>query len=382
MNKKLNVFLLVCLAIMIVPAYAFAAATAVTVSVDGKAVKFTNAPVRKDNATMVEAKPLAAQIGATYAYDTKSSTATIKRGATVVKLTVGSKSATVNNAKKSLLAAPSTLKGYVIVPAEFVVQSFGGTAKWDGKSTLTITSPAAIESASQKKAVEVVKSYIASISNKDLKAMKATWLPSSWNAEDEADMKEQFEEQAAKFTVKSAKITSFKGTSITIDAVIRVEMDSQYALDEVHENVYVLVKDSAGVWKIKSEEWQGGDYDLPQQPAAASADFSASVNDLVEQYANSLSEENLEAIKGMFAADSMSAADEIDYWTSDFEDYDSLYTPSDVFLFAADENNGTASVLVSFDVEDEEDYYTYESVLFLKKDAAGKWMIQEIIDLL
>ncbi|GFN33636.1 copper amine oxidase N-terminal domain-containing protein [Paenibacillus xylaniclasticus] len=381
MSKSIKAFLLICLAVMIVPAYALAANAAVSVTVDGKTVKFTNAPVRKDKATLVEAKPLAAQIGATYAFDSKSNTATLKRGTTVVKLTVGSKSATVNNTKKTLLAAPYSVKGYMIVPAEFVVQSFGGTAKWDGKSQLVVTSPASVEAASKRKAADVVKAYITALSNKDLKSVKATWLPASWSAQDEADMKEQFKEQTEKLTLKSTKIVSFKGASVTIDAVVQVDVQSPYALDEIHELTFVLVKDSAGVWKIKSEEWTGADYDLPQKSASASAEFKTSVNKFIEQYAANLNDENVDAIASMFAADSESAAEEIEYWTYDFEDYDSYYTPSDVFLFAADEKNGTASVLVTFEVEDEGELYSFDSVLFLKQDASGNWVIQEIVDL-
>jgi|GEM_PF-1188636 len=381
MSKSIKVFLLVCLAFMIVPVYALAAATPITVAVDGKAVKFTNAPVRKDNATMVEAKPLAAQIGATYAFDAKSKTVTLKRGTTVAKLTVGSKSATVDGVKKALLAAPYSAKGYVIVPAEFVVQSFGGTAKWDGKSKLTVTSPAANEFASQKKAVDALKSYIAAMSNQNLKAMKAAWVPSSWSAEDEADIKAQFEEQATKFAITSTEILAFKGASVTIRAMIRVDMESPYALDEIHQLKYILTKDSAGAWKIKSEEWEDAAYDLPQKPAAASAAFTASVNDYVQQLADDLNEENVDALEGLFTADSASAADIIDFWASTFEDFDAVYTPADLFLLAADEKKGTASVLATFDVEEGADSYTYEAVLFLKKDAGGNWQIKEVTEL-
>ncbi|GMK38401.1 hypothetical protein PCCS19_14550 [Paenibacillus sp. CCS19] len=382
MKKSLSIFLLLSLVLMLVPVYASAATPTVTVAYDGKAIKFTQPPVRKANLTFVEAKPLSAQLGATYAFDSKSKSATIKKGSTSIKLTVDSKAAYVNGVKQALAAAPYVVKGYVIVPAEIVVKSFGGAAAWDAKnSKLSITSPAAVEAQSKQKAINVVKSYFASMSKQDLKASKAAWLPSSWNEEDDEDLLLAFEEQAVIFTVNSANVTSFTSTQASIEVEVKIDYPSPYSIDEIYLITYKMVKDSAGAWKIKQENVEDYSYDLPSEPVATTEAFASSVDALVNQMTDNLNAEDLEALSGMFADDSTIADAMIDFWSYDFDEYDTRYTLSDLTIIGADEAKGTAKVLVSWDAEDEEYEYPYEAVLYLVQDASKQWVIQEVVEL-
>ncbi|MBD3917748.1 copper amine oxidase N-terminal domain-containing protein [Paenibacillus sp. PR3] len=380
MKKSLSLFLLLSLVLMLVPAYASAATAPVTVAYDGKAVKFTQPPVRKSNLTFVEAKPLAAQLGATYAFDTKTKSATIKKGATSIKLSLDSKAAYVNGVKQQLAVAPYSVKGYVIVPAEFVVKSFGGSVAWDGKSKLSITSPSAVEALSKQKAVNVINGYFAALSKLDVKGVKSAWLPTSWNAEDEEDLL-LADGEAVIFTVKSVKVTSFTGTKATIKAEVNINYPSPYQIDEIYSITYTMVKDSAGAWKIKQENLEDYNYDLPNKPVNTTQTFSTSVEDAVNQLIDNLNAEDLDAVQGMFAEDSMSAEMMLDFWADDFDGYDTRYELSDLMIIGADEAKGTATVYVALDAEDEESAYPYDVVLFLVRDEANNWKIQELTEL-
>ncbi|MWC28742.1 copper amine oxidase N-terminal domain-containing protein [Paenibacillus sp. MMS18-CY102] len=382
MKQKLSILLLICMAIMLVPATAFGAA-AVSVTVDGTAVKFTQAPVRNTNVTMAEAKPLVAKIGATYAFDTKSKTATIKSGASVLKLTVDSKTAVVNGAKKPLTVAPYSLKGYIIVPAEFVVQSLGGIAKWDGSSKLVVTSPAAVTKLSKAKALDVVQKYLQAHEKEDLKAIQAAWLPKYWDTDSVEDMTAAFEQFDMQIKVTSNVVTAFSASQVTIATEFRVHYVSEsYLPDEMVYETFVLVKDSAGAWKIKSEDFEDSHVELPSAPAAATPEFTSSVNGFVKQYVAALNVEDTDAISAMFTAQSESKEDQLDYWDELFADYDSVFTVEDPFFLSVDETKGKAAVLVNYEIEDEEEEYNYESILYLSKDSEGQWKISEVLDLL
>lgn len=381
MKKSITISLLLSLVLMLVPVYAFAATAPVTITVDGKALKLTQPPVRKANTTLIEAKPLAAQLGASYAFDAKGKSATLKKGNTSIKLTLDNKTAYVNGVKQALTVAPYSVKGYVIVPTEFVVKTFGGLTVWDGKSKLSITSPAAAEAQSKQKAIAVVNSYFTSMSKQDLKAAKAAWLPASWNEEDDADLLLAFEGEAVIFTVDSAKATSFTSTQATIEAEVHIDYPSPYQIDEIYVIIYKLVKDSAGAWKIKQENVDDFYYDLSTEPVATTDEFASNVNAVVNQLTDNLNAEDLEAVAGMFADDSMIADTMLDFWSNDFEEYDTRYTLSDAVIIGADEEEGMATVYVSWDAEDEENEYPYEAVLYLVQDESNNWIIQEMTEL-
>jgi len=380
MKKSLSLFLVISLLLMLVPAYASAAAAPVTVTYDGKAVKFTQPPARNSNLTFVEAKPLAAQLGATYTFDSKTKSATIKKGSTSIKLTLDSKAAYVNGVKQLLAAAPYSVKGYVIVPAEFVVKKFGGSVAWDGKSKLSITSPAAVEALSKQKAVSVVNGYFAALSKLDVKGVKSAWLPTSWDEEDEEDLL-QVDGEAVIFTVKSAKVTSFTSTKATIKAEVHIDYPSPYQIDEIYSITYKLVKNSAGAWKIDQENLEDYNYDLPNKSVKTTEAFSSSVEDAVTQLIDNLNAEDLLAVQDMFTEDSMSAEMMLDFWANDFDEYDTRYELADLLIIEADEAKGTASVYAALDAEDEEAAYPYDVVLFLVRDEANSWKIQEVTEL-
>ncbi|EFM09296.1 copper amine oxidase domain protein [Paenibacillus curdlanolyticus YK9] len=381
MKQKLSILLLICMAVMLVPATVFGA-VAVSVTVDGTAVKFTQAPVRKTNVTMVEAKPLVAKIGATYAFDTKTKTATIKSGASVVKLTVDSKSAVVNGVKKALTVAPYSLKGYIIVPAEFVVQSLGGIAKWDGSSKLVVTSPAAVTKLSKAKALDAVNQYIQLHAKEDAKGIQAAWLPKYWNADFKEGMFAAFEQYDMQIKVTSNVVTAFSASQVTIETEFKVQYSSElYIPGEVVSETFVLVKDSAGAWKIKSERLDDSVLDLPETPAATTPEFASGVNSFVQQYVASLNAADVEAIGGLFTADSASKEEQLGYWEQLFADYTSVFKVENPFFLSVDEKNGKAAVLITYEIEDEEEEYSYESILYLSKDDAGQWKISDVLDL-
>ncbi len=119
------------------------------VTVDGKSVNLGNMPsIISNNTAMLQAKKVfGSTIKADYKYSGKDKSVTISKGNNVIKMTIGSKKAYVNNKAVWLSAAPILVKNfennttYVMVPGEFTATSLGYGYKWNNSTkTSMITS--------------------------------------------------------------------------------------------------------------------------------------------------------------------------------------------------------------------------------------------------
>lgn len=80
----------------------------------------------------------------TFTIENNGSLETYKPEHTIVKLTIGSKLAYINNAAHDLDAAPLNRNSRTMLPVRFVAESLGATVGWDGAtSTVTVTSDTA-----------------------------------------------------------------------------------------------------------------------------------------------------------------------------------------------------------------------------------------------
>lgn len=118
-------------------------------SVNGKKVNQASMPgiIRNDTA-LIGAKSVFANstIKANYSYDSKNKKISITKGKTVILMTIGSKTATINKVKKTLSTPPVLVKNietgnsYVLVPGKFTATALGYQYKWNkAKSTSEIT---------------------------------------------------------------------------------------------------------------------------------------------------------------------------------------------------------------------------------------------------
>lgn len=114
-------------------------------TVNGKAINLTTMPnLLINGTTMVRAKAVFADsIKAGYTYDSAKKTITLTRDSKVLVMTIGSKTALLNNESKSMTEAPflvtnkQTGKSYIMVPGSFTATSLGCSYAW---SNATLTS--------------------------------------------------------------------------------------------------------------------------------------------------------------------------------------------------------------------------------------------------
>ena len=94
--------------------------------------------------TMVPIRFISEKLGATVTWDGKTKTITITQGSNVIKMTLGSKSYTLNGAKKTMDAAPEVMANYgrTFVPIRFVAEALGKDVEWDQTNKLVIIAPA------------------------------------------------------------------------------------------------------------------------------------------------------------------------------------------------------------------------------------------------
>jgi len=125
----------VVLAAMAVPASAARPELKFPVTFNGHPVLFDTEPEIVNDRTFVPFRAIFEKMGAGIEYDAATKTITAKRGNTTVKLTIGSDTAYVNGAAKTLSAAPYIKNDRTMVPLRFVGEAFGGSVSYDAATT-------------------------------------------------------------------------------------------------------------------------------------------------------------------------------------------------------------------------------------------------------
>ena len=117
----------------------------VNVKVDGALLKCDTSPklVVATSRTLIPVRALFEKVGGTVAWNDKTRVVTVKFQGHTVILTIGSKVATVDGARKTLDQAAEILTGNrTYIPLRFVAENLGFTVTWDSKTmTANITSP-------------------------------------------------------------------------------------------------------------------------------------------------------------------------------------------------------------------------------------------------
>jgi hypothetical protein len=103
----------------------------IKVDLNGNELVFDQLPIIINNRTMVPLRKIFESLGATIKWDQITSTLTAERGQTVVKLTIGSKVAYVNDKEVSLDVSAIIVNGRTLVPIKFIGTSFGADVIWD-----------------------------------------------------------------------------------------------------------------------------------------------------------------------------------------------------------------------------------------------------------
>lgn len=120
-------------------------------TIDGAQVDLSTLPgIIIDNTSMLQAKKVFSSkaIGAKYKYNKTTKSVTISKDDIVIKLTIGSNTAYVNDAKQTMPTAVRMIqnvitgKYYVCVPGEFITTALGYQYKWDSATKTSIITTA------------------------------------------------------------------------------------------------------------------------------------------------------------------------------------------------------------------------------------------------
>ena len=119
-------------------------ASDISVIVDGKTLSFDVPPQITNGRTLVPLRAIFEEIGAAIEWDGDSQTVTAVKGETVVVLTIGSHTPTINGETVTIDQPGVIVNGRTLAPLRFVAEAFGGTVEWDGETQTASISTSAI----------------------------------------------------------------------------------------------------------------------------------------------------------------------------------------------------------------------------------------------
>ncbi|MCL2167004.1 MAG: copper amine oxidase N-terminal domain-containing protein, partial [Clostridiales bacterium] len=140
MRKDIETILATVKAIPLIPA------DGIQVIVDGKRLAFDVPPQNVNNRVLVPLRAIFEEMGAEIDYDQATQTVTAAKGDTVVVLTIGDSSPTINGKVVPLDQPGIIIGGRTLAPLRFVAEAFGGAVEWIGdKQTAAILTKAISE---------------------------------------------------------------------------------------------------------------------------------------------------------------------------------------------------------------------------------------------
>lgn len=111
------------------------------VFLDNKQLAFDVPPIIENDRTLVPLRAIFEAMGATVDWDDASRTVTAHKGSTVVVLTIGSTSPTINGVVKKIDVPAKIVGNRTLAPLRFVGEAFQGTVDWNGTTrTINISS--------------------------------------------------------------------------------------------------------------------------------------------------------------------------------------------------------------------------------------------------
>lgn len=150
------------------------AASPITVQLDHTQVEFSQAPIIKNDRTLVPVRAIFEAMGATVQWNDNTKTVTSTLGDTKVVMVLDNKIMTVNDTPKTLDCAPTLVGGSTMVPTRAVAEGFGCKVEWDG-NTRTVF----IYTQDFSKRLETIAQYssVRKITHEDKSAVSAFSIP-------------------------------------------------------------------------------------------------------------------------------------------------------------------------------------------------------------
>lgn len=120
----------------------------ITVTLDYVEIHFLQPPVIQNDRTLVPLRAIFEAMGASVIWNGETKTITSVLDDTVVVITLGNNTMTVNDTKKTLDCAPQLIGESTLVPVRAVAESFGCNVEWNAATrNVSILSPSFLEKA-------------------------------------------------------------------------------------------------------------------------------------------------------------------------------------------------------------------------------------------
>jgi hypothetical protein len=110
---------------------ALALSTPATISVDGQRLGSDVAPVTTPSGAYLPLRAVSDAAGARTSYDAQSGRITVRRGADVLAMHIGTTAANLNGHRVTLANAPFVVRGRVLVSGSTIARAFGSTVRYD-----------------------------------------------------------------------------------------------------------------------------------------------------------------------------------------------------------------------------------------------------------
>lgn len=107
---------------------------AIDLSINNKVVKPVQSPVLQDGTTLVPLRIISENLGATVEWNASTKTVTVNKEDKTIVLTLGSKTAKVNNEVVTLAVAPQIISNTTMLPIRFVSEQLNCDVLWDSKT--------------------------------------------------------------------------------------------------------------------------------------------------------------------------------------------------------------------------------------------------------
>jgi len=112
---------------------ALALSTPATISVDGQRLASDVAPVTTPSGAYLPLRAVSDAAGARTVYDAKSGQITVRRGADVLAMRIGTTAANMNGHRVTLASAPFAVRGRVLVSGATIARAFGSNVRYDAR---------------------------------------------------------------------------------------------------------------------------------------------------------------------------------------------------------------------------------------------------------
>ena len=142
MFKKVLLFVIICNMISISTVFATDVPKPIRVYINGEQLNFTEQPFIENDVTLVQFRPIFEKLGLKIEWNAAIKTITGRSDNLIIKLTIGSDKAIVNDEVKTLVLAPRIVaSGNTMIPLRFISEASGKEVEWDNSNrTISINS--------------------------------------------------------------------------------------------------------------------------------------------------------------------------------------------------------------------------------------------------